>query len=220
MTLFRTTLIVAAGMHALEYVDGACTRVLEPGRHRLARGAEVRWVPVLERIQTSAPQEVPTSDGASVRITLAVRWAVADARRFVEVADDPFATVHLATQVALRDALVEVPAEEAVRAARRALGEGLTGAARAAGAAVGIDVREVVVRDVLLPHELRTAYAELVTARARGQAQLEAARAETAALRSLANGAKLLDEHPALARLRLVQALPPGSSVELVAPGD
>ena len=63
--------------------------------------------------------------------------------------------------------------------------------------------------------DLRSAYAHLVSARTRGQAQLEAARAETAALRSLANGAKLLDEHTALARLRLVQALPPGSSVQL-----
>jgi hypothetical protein len=75
-----------------------------------------------------------------------------------------------------------------------------------------------VVKDVILPHELRTAYAELVTTRTRGQAQLEAARAETAALRSLANGAKLLDDHPALARLRLVQALPYGSTLELGLP--
>ena len=35
----------------------------------------------------------------------------------------------------------------------------------------------------------------------------------------LANGAKLLDDHPSLAQLRLVQALPPGSRVELVQPG-
>ena len=80
---------------------------------------------------------------------------------------------------------------------------------------MGVEVWQVVVKDVILPPDLRSAYAELVTARARGQAQLEAARAETAALRSLANGAKLLDDHPALARLRLVQALPPGSTVEL-----
>ena len=63
--------------------------------------------------------------------------------------------------------------------------------------------------------DLRSAYADLVSARTRGQAQLEAARAETAALRSLANGAKLLDEHPALARMRLVEALPYGASVKL-----
>ena len=102
-----------------------------------------------------------------------------------------------------------------MRSVRRDLGSTLSAAARRAGEPVGLDVREVVVKDVILPADLRSAYAELVSARTRGQAQLEAARAETAALRSLANGAKLLDEHPALARLRLVQALPPGSSVQL-----
>jgi hypothetical protein len=76
-----------------------------------------------------------------------------------------------------------------------------------------------VVKDVILPPELRSAYAELVTSRTRGQAQLEAARAETAALRSLANGAKLLDEHPALARVRLVQALPYGATLKVALDG-
>jgi hypothetical protein len=57
-----------------------------------------------------------------------------------------------------------------------------------------------------------------VAARQRALAQLEAARAETAALRSLANGAKLLDDHPALAQLRIVQSLPPGSTIELSLP--
>ncbi len=215
MSLFRT-ITVHAGERALEYVDGTCTRVLEPGRHRTARRAEYRRVLVLDRIETTAPQEVPTSDGMGVRVTVAIRWAVADPQRYVEAAVDPLALVYLAVQVALRDALVDVTAEDAVRQARRTLGETITEAARAAGADVGIGVRSAVVKDVILPHELRAAYAELVTARARGQAQLEAARAETAALRSLANGAKLLDEHPGLARLRLVQALPPGSRVELV----
>ncbi|MBZ5737446.1 slipin family protein [Nocardioides mangrovi] len=215
MSLFKTTTIVRTGERLLEYVDGTCTRVLEPGKHRLAPNAEVKRVHVLDRLDVTAPQEVLTADGVAVRVTTAVRWAVTDARRYVEAAVDPFGLVYLAIQVALRDELVDVTAEDAVRRARLALGETLAGAARTAGAEVGIAVRTVVVKDVILPHELRAAYAELVTARARGLAQLEAARAETAALRSLANGAKLLDEHPALARLRLVQALPHGSTVEL-----
>ena len=64
-------------------------------------------------------------------------------------------------------------------------------------------------KDVLLPPEIRGAATALIVARQRGAALLEEARAETAALRSLANGARLLDAHPALARLRLVQAVPP-----------
>jgi len=218
MSLFRTTMTVRYIERVVEYVDGAFTRVLEPGRHRVRRRAEYRSVLTVDRIETVAPQEVLTSDGVSVRVTAAVRWGVADPQRFVEAALDPSAVVYLAVQIALREALLDVDSEAVVRQARRALGTTITEVARAAGDEVGIAVREVVVKDVILPHELRSAYAELVTTKARGAAQLEAARAETAALRSMANGAKLLDEHPALARMRLVQALPPGSVVELVSP--
>lgn len=215
MSLFRSTITVRSQFRLLEYVDGALTRVLGPGRHRPRRRAEYELVLVADRIDTVAPQDVPTSDGVSVRVSAAVRWGVDDPRAFEEATVDPSAVVYLAVQVALRDALVGTPAEDAVHLARTGLAEQLTAAARAAGAEVGVGVRSVVVKDVLLPPELRAAYADLVAARTRGLAQLEAARAETAALRSLANGAKLLDEHPALARLRLVQALPPGSTVEL-----
>lgn len=220
MSLFRTTITVQAGERALEYVDGTCTRVLEPGRHRLARRAQVRRVLVLDRVETTAPQEVLTADGVGARVTVAVRWAVGDARRFVETAAEPLALVYLAVQVALREALADLTAEDVARRARRTVGEAVTEAARAAAEPLGVVVHGTVVKDVILPHELREAYAALASARTRGQAQLEVARAETAALRSLANGAKLLDDHPGLARLRLVQALPPGSRVELVAPSD
>jgi len=214
MSLFHT-ITVRSTERAIEYVDGVCTRVLEPGRYRVPRRATYQRVWTLERIVTTAPQDVLTSDGVSVRVTAAVRWAVADARRFVEISDDPSASVYLAVQIALRDALVDVETDTVVRQSRRVLGDALTPAAVAAGLEVGIAVREVVVKDVILPLDLRSAYAEQVTARARGAAQLERARAETAALRSLANAAKLLDQHPALARLRLVEALPPGSTLEL-----
>lgn len=209
------TITVRSTERAIEYVDGVCTRVLEPGRYRVPRRATYQRVWMLERIVTTAPQDVLTSDGVSVRVTAAVRWAVADARRFVEISDDPSASVYLAVQIALRDALVDVETDTVVRQSRRVLGDALTPAAVAAGLEVGVAVREVVVKDVILPLDLRSAYAEQVTARARGAAQLERARAETAALRSLANAAKLLDQHPALARLRLVEALPPGSTLEL-----
>ncbi len=62
---------------------------------------------------------------------------------------------------------------------------------------------------------MRAAAAALVAARHRSAAVLEEARAETAALRSLANGARILDAHPALAGLRLVQAAPPGTRLVL-----
>lgn len=216
MSLVSPTITVAATQAVVEYVDGAFTRVLGPGRHRVPRRRVLhRVVATQERLDGVAPQEVVTADGVTVRVTATIHWRVSDPRAFVERTEAPLAVPYLATQLALRESLLDVEVEALVRQARTVLGPSLTEAARNAGAPVGIEVLDVVVKDVILPHDLRSAYAELVTTRARGLARLEAARAETAALRSLANAARLLDEHPALARLRLVEALPAGSTVEL-----
>jgi regulator of protease activity HflC (stomatin/prohibitin superfamily) len=216
MTLF--TLTIGPTERGLERRPGHPTRVLEPGRHRRAWRARYERLDIRERSTLLAPQDVLSADGISLRATAAIRWTVADPVAFTEAHEDPFAVVYLAVQVALRDALSERDAEVLVRAARGEVTDRLDAAGRAAGTTYGIEVLEVVVKDVLLPPELRAAFAEAVVVRRRGQAQLEAARAETAAMRSLANAAKLLDEHPALARLKLVQALPPGAKVVLEQP--
>jgi hypothetical protein len=44
-------------------------------------------------------------------------------------------------------------------------------------------------------------------ARAEGRAALERARSESAALRNLANGARVLHDNPALMNLRILQAI-------------
>jgi regulator of protease activity HflC (stomatin/prohibitin superfamily) len=59
----------------------------------------------------------------------------------------------------------------------------------------------------MLPGELRKAFAEVLKARQEGQAALERARGESAALRNLANAARLIEGQPALATLRFLQTL-------------
>lgn len=203
----------------LERRDGEATVVLGPGRHVVRRRAEHQLVDLRERLDLVPTQEVLTADGVTAKVSAVFRWTVADPVAFTERLRDPVGAVYLAIQLGLRDVLAGQEAEALVRAPRSRLAEGVRDRAAASAAEVGIRLVDVVVKDVVLPGDLRAAYAELVVGRHRAQAQLEAARAETAALRSLANGAKLLDDHPSLAQLRLVQALPPGSRVELVQPG-
>ena len=134
------------------------------------------------------------------------------------MAQDPLAELYLALQLVLREQLAVLEVADLLRLARAGVGAALAERARVVGEPLGVEVRDAVVKDVVLPAELRAAYAELVTTRQRGLARLEAARAETAALRSLANGARLLEDHPALARLRLVESAPPGSQVVITLP--
>lgn len=213
MSLFTTT--IEPRHCALRYRHGRLDQVLPAGRHRRVLGQRLVHVDLRERLLPIAPQEVLTADGVSVRVSASVRWSVTDPVAFAEVTDDAVATVYLAVQVALREALAGLPVDDLVaRGARVPVGD-ITAATAAVADRVGVAVIEVVVRDVILPPELRSAAAELATAKRRGAAQLETARAETAALRSLANGARLLDAHPGLAQLRLVQSAPPGTQVIL-----
>lgn len=213
MTLFAFT--VPAHSSAVEYRHGVLTRVLEPGRHQRRWGTRRVLVDRRESLLAVSPQEILTADAVSVRVSAAVRWAVSDPVAFLERTSDPEGTVYLAAQVALRDGLAALTIEDLVSRSATLSAQSITAAVAVVGDTVGIEVREVVVKDVIVPSELRAAAVELATARSRGQAQLEAARAETAALRSLANGARILDASPALTRLRLVQALPYGAQVVL-----
>jgi regulator of protease activity HflC (stomatin/prohibitin superfamily) len=213
--MFTRKIIVNQHERVLVYRDGRFERVLVPGRHALQRRSQAVPVDMRERLVTLAPQEVLTSEGVTVRVTASLVWRVVDPVPFHEVSADPENSLYLAAQIGLREALAGLDVDTVLTSGRREVGGAVTSAAAAVGQPLGIEVVEAVLKDVLLPPDLRSAYAELVSARQRGKAQLEAARAETAALRSLANGAKLLDEHPGLARLRLVQALPHGSSVKV-----
>jgi regulator of protease activity HflC (stomatin/prohibitin superfamily) len=72
---------------------------------------------------------------------------------------------------------------------------------------IGLSVLAVEVKDVMFPAELKRAFAEALKAKQEGQAALERARGESAALRNLANAARLLEGNPALMNLRLLQSL-------------
>jgi hypothetical protein len=70
-----------------------------------------------------------------------------------------------------------------------------------------VELLEVEVRDVMLPAELKRSFAAVLVARKDGEAALERARAETAALRSLANAGRTVSDNPGLLQLRILQEI-------------
>lgn len=214
-TLFHVT--VQPGQAALLYRRGEFRRTLGPGRHLWRWGDQLVEVSTKSRTTVLAAQEVGTSDGLQVKATAAARWRVVDPAAFMHRDEDPHAVLYLALQLALRDLVGGIEAAVLVHRLRSEpdLAHRLRTTVQQAVTELGIDVLEAMVRDVVLPAEVRRIAVDLATARARAQEQLEEARANTAALRALANGAKLLDDHPALARQQLVAAMPPGTQLVL-----
>ncbi|GAB2685402.1 slipin family protein [Nocardia thraciensis] len=198
----------------LLYRDGTLDRVLEPGRHRYdQRRCTLVPVDMRPRQLQVTGQELLTRDGLSLRASFAVRWVIIDPVAYTTGAQYPESVLYAAVQEAARDKVAAHTLDELI--ADRALLAGAEEVA-AAVAEIGIEVSNLRARDLMLPGELRRAALETVLAKERGRADLERARAEAAALRSLANTARLLDDHPALLRLRTLQvAATPGTQIVL-----
>ena len=71
-------------------------------------------------------------------------------------------------------------------------------------------------KDIMFLEKRKEIFTQVVSARKEGLAALEKARGETAALRSLANAAKMLEDNPHLMQPRFVQALGNSSGNTLI----
>jgi regulator of protease activity HflC (stomatin/prohibitin superfamily) len=185
--------------------SGALDRTVDAGRYRRRRHEVWHIVDLRPRWLTLSAQEVLTADGLQVRVTPVALFRVTDPVAWLTEADLPTPALYTLAQLALREALTGTALDE-VLAARDSLLDGARTQFAASAARLGAELLEFRVRDVTLPAELRSAYSETARAREEGRAKLERARADAAALRSLANAAQLLEAHPALLELRAIDA--------------
>jgi len=72
---------------------------------------------------------------------------------------------------------------------------------------LGLKLLTADLKDLMISGDLKKSFAQVVKARKEGEAALERARGETAALRSLANAARMLQDNPQLVQLRMLQAM-------------
>ena len=151
-------------------------------------------------------QEVLTSDGVAVKVSLVLRSAVGDPVARLQADQDTDRLLYLLVQLALREVVAGLPLDD-VLAARTTMGPTIRDLVAGRMGEIGIELLSVDVRDVMVPAEMKRAQAAVVVARHEAAASLERARGETAALRNLANAGRLLDDHPGLLALRLVQEL-------------
>jgi regulator of protease activity HflC (stomatin/prohibitin superfamily) len=189
----------------LRYRRGQFTGLLDAGAYVSFRpNSRIHVIDVRPVFVTVDGQDVLMSDGVNVRISLIARYVVGDPAAAVRGDQDYERALYVMLQLGLREAVAGRTAEELL-ASRRELGAVVMERSAGPLARIGIELLSVDVRDLMLPGELKRAFARVVAARKDGEIALERARGETAALRSLANAARMVEEHPALAQLRLLQ---------------
>lgn len=204
---YRHEFIVTEGYAGLLYHEGKLVSTLPAGRHiRWGRNYRIVAVEIRKTLLQVAGQEVLSSDNVGVKLSVVLTTQIVDAAKTMQAADNHVAHIYSAAQTAVRTVVAGVTME-ALLTQRVTIGAQLRELIAPQAAAVGVQVHTVEVRDVMLPGDLRKAFSEVLKARQEGQAALERARGESAALRNLANAARLIESQPALATLRFLQTL-------------
>ncbi len=194
----------------LEYIAGKFTRLLGPGRHVSWSYPEARVaVTVLDmrlQIVTIQGQELMTKDKVTLRLTLTVEYAAADAATSQHGVADLREALYLAVQLAARDHVAAVTLDELLEG-RDALTHALESQVVPRGVELGVTVRRVGVKDVVLPGEMKTLLNKVIEAEKEATANVIRRREEAAAMRSMANTAKVLADTPMLLELKRLETL-------------
>ncbi len=217
---YRHEFIVSDGCAGLLYHEGKLIATLAPGRH-VRWGNNYRFAAVETRktLLNVAGQEVLSADNVSVKLSVVLTTQIVDAGKSVQAADNYAMHIYSATQSAVRTVVAGVTMD-ALLTQRVAIATQLRELIAPQAEAVGVQVHAVEVRDVMLPGELRKAFSEVLKAKQEGLAALERARGESAALRNLANAARLVESHPALVSLRFLQTLEASDAGRMIVMND
>lgn len=204
-----TMVEVDEGKTALVSIDGQLTDQLGPGVYgywNAGRKIGVKLVDLTRQSLDVTGQEVLTRDRVSLRINLAAEYRVVDPVKAVASVKDFADALYRALQYAFRKTLgaktldqilenkVTVDAEAADKV-------------RSDMAAIGIEVSEIALKDVILPGEMREILNQVVAAQKEAEANIIRRREETNATRSLLNTAKVMAENPVMLRLKELEAL-------------
>lgn len=161
-----------------------------------------------------APQSIPTAEGIDITLTFVLTVQISDPVRYLSVSADPDKDVYLAAQIAVRELISTLPLMSLIteRIDLSPVGQ----AAAAAGLKVGMLVDEDVrLKDISLPYSVSEALGRAEVDKLNSDTELERARTEVKITRARLGTAKVLEQNPVLAKIRLLEALPPGTTLEI-----
>lgn len=203
----RRAFLVPEGYTGLLYHKGKFVEVLRAGRHiRWGRHYTIAAQDMRKASLLVPGQDVLTADNVGLKLSLLVTYQVSDAAKAAHETQNWQGDLYNFAQLALR-AVVNGVAVEVLLNQRLEIGAQLLARVQPEAAKIGINVLAAEVKDVMFPAELKRAFSDVLKAKQEGQAALERARGESAALRNLANAARVLEGNPALMNLRLMQSL-------------
>lgn len=191
----------------LRYSNGRFIGVIGPGRYWIYTPSTViQIVDIRPSFATISGQEVLSSDGITLKVTLAAQYQVVDPQLAINSADSYEKALYLILQMGIRE-IIGASCIDDILEKRKEFGVLLAEKTTSEVESLGIKLLSVDLKDIMFPGEVKKLFNQIVKARKEGLAVLEKTRAETAALRNLANAAQMMEEHPVLLQLRVLQQI-------------
>ncbi len=213
LDLARSTIVVHDVVQAHEagllFVDGQLREKLAPGRHAfwaVGRTVKIGKVDLRPQPLEVTAQEILTKDRIGIRVTLTAFYKIADAEKAALASADVANTLYRLVQFAIREAVATRTLDD-ILAARDTIDNEVRAFVTERAAALGAEVGEIGVKDVILPGDIRALLNKVVEAERVAKANLIRRQEETAATRSLLNTARLMEDNPLLLKLKELEAL-------------
>src|SRR5262245_41496431 len=192
---------------ALRYRKGRFLSVLGPGQYWILEPrTTVTPVDVRPNFITLMGQEVLTADGVPLKVSVAANYEMSDPQLAINGQANYAQALYLLLQLAVREVISTSKADELLEN-RAGFGDKIRALAQPQVQCLGLKLLTADLKDLMISGDLKRSFAQVVKARKEGEAALERARGETAALRSLANAARMLQDNPQLVQLRMLQAM-------------
>lgn len=200
---------VEQGHVGVYFKDGEYVETLGAGRYAFWKDvAKVRLntVDLRESVLDVTGQEIMTADKVTLRINAVVVYKVTDALKSVTVTNDVNQALYRETQLALR-AVVGTTELDSFLGNKDEVADAMEKIVSARAVQFGMEVLSVGIRDIILHGEMKELMNKVTEAKKSAEASLITRREETAAMRSQANTAKLLENNQTLMRLKELEVL-------------
>lgn len=201
---FVRTVTVESYEHALLFVDGRFTRMLESGVYYWWKNATTVHIARVDKRKQQLEingQEILTKDKAALRINAWAQYKVVDIEKAVLDNKEYDLQLYVAFQLALREYIGGFTLDELLEKK-----DGIAGfilqQVQSGAAALGVAVHGFGIRDIILPGDVKEIMNQVLVAEKKAQANSIMRREETASTRSLLNTARLMEENAMLWKLK------------------
>ncbi len=200
---------VARDRTGVLFIEGRYIDTLGPGEYAFWKGpadARIVEVDLRETMVEIGGQDIMTADKVTLRLNAIVTYRVADARRTVSQTDDVRQALYRESQLVLR-AVIGARELDVFLTDKDVVAREIEENLGRRAVELGLQIASIGIRDVILPGDMKDLMNKVTEAKKAAEANLIARREETAAMRSQANTAKLLQDNPTLMRLRELEVL-------------